>query len=256
MPQSFNETPPPGPAGSVDPAEIARFEKLAETWWDADGPMKPLHRFNPERIRFIRDRAAAAFGRDIREAQPFAGLSLLDIGCGGGLIAEPMARLGFAVTGIDAAGKNLAVAQRHAEAAGLAIDYRHTTAEALAETGARHDIVLALEIVEHVADLDGFLAAALALAKPEGLLIVATLNRTAKSFAMAIVGAEYVLRWLPRGTHDWRKFPRPSELAASLRRGGGRVIELAGMSYNPIAGTWRVTRDLAVNYVAVAKPAG
>jgi 2-polyprenyl-6-hydroxyphenyl methylase/3-demethylubiquinone-9 3-methyltransferase len=253
MAQSFNQ---PGPdAASVDPEEIARFEKLAETWWDSDGPMRPLHRFNPERIRFIRDRATAEFGRDVKARRPFAGLSLVDIGCGGGLITEPMARLGFAVTGIDAAAKNIAVAERHAAAGGLAIDYRCTTAEALAAEDGRFDIVLALEIVEHVADVDGFLAACLALAKPDGLVIVATLNRTARAYAFAIVGAEYVLGWLPRGTHDWRKFLRPSELAASLRRGGGRLVELAGMTYNPLSGSWRASRDLGVNYIAVAKRA-
>jgi 2-polyprenyl-6-hydroxyphenyl methylase/3-demethylubiquinone-9 3-methyltransferase len=243
------------PSGaSVDPDEVARFEAMAERWWDPDGPFRPLHKFNPVRLGFIRDRIAAHFGRDIRATRPFAGLSLLDIGCGGGLIAEPMARLGAAVTGIDAAPRNIAIASHHAAESGLAIDYRAITAEDLAATGAQYDIVLSLEIVEHVADLDAFLGACCRLAKPDGLLIVATLNRTAKSFALAVVGAEYVLRWLPRGTHDWRKFVRPSELARGLARHGATIAELAGVTYNPLADRWRIGRDLGVNYMAVVRP--
>ena len=245
--------PPIDAPSSVDPGEAAKFARLAESWWDPAGPFKPLHVFNPARLAFIRDRLAAHFGRDPRAPRPFAGLSLLDVGCGGGLISEPMARLGFAVTGIDVTEKNIAVARLHAAESGLAIDYRADSVEALAAAGARFDAVLNLEVVEHVADLDGFLAASLAVLKPEGTMIVATLNRTARAYALAIVGAEYVLRWLPRGTHDWRKFVKPSELAAALRKGGGRVQELAGMSYNPIAQRWSVTRDLAVNYMAVAR---
>ena len=242
------------PAGaSVDAAEIARFDALADTWWDPEGPMRPLHIMAPVRIGFVRDRAAAAFGRKIVADKPFAGLSLLDIGCGGGLMAEPMARLGFAVTAIDAAEKNVAVARRHAAQMGLAIEYRAEPVEAVAAGGSRYDVVLALEVVEHVADIDAFLAATVAAVKPGGLLLLSTLNRTAKAFALAIVGAEYVLGWLPRGTHDWRKFVRPAELAASLRRAGARVGELAGMSYSPLAGRWSITRDLGVNYFAVAR---
>ncbi len=239
--------------GSVDAAEIARFEKLAETWWDPNGPMRPLHQMAPVRIGFVRDQAADAFGRDITSDRPFAGLSLLDVGCGGGLMAEPMARLGFAVTAIDAAEKNIAVARRHAEQMGLAIDYRAEPVEALAEAGRTFDVVLALEVVEHVADLDGFLDAAVATLKPGGLMVLSTLNRTAKAFALAIVGVEYVLGWLPRGTHDWRKFVQPAELSASLRHAGARVTELSGLTFSPLSGRWSLSRDLGVNYFAVAR---
>jgi 2-polyprenyl-6-hydroxyphenyl methylase/3-demethylubiquinone-9 3-methyltransferase len=243
----------PEAGGSVDAAEIARFETLAETWWDPNGPMRPLHQMAPVRIAFVRDRAAAAFGCEIAADKPFAGLSLLDIGCGGGLMSEPMARLGFAVTAIDAAAKNIAVARRHAEQMGLAIDYRAEPVEALADSGQTFDVVLALEVVEHVADLDGFLAAAAAKLKPGGLMVLSTLNRTAKAFALAIVGVEYVLGWLPRGTHDWRKFVQPAELSASLRHAGARVTELAGLTYSPLSGRWSLSRDLGVNYFAVAR---
>ncbi|MEX0808532.1 MAG: bifunctional 2-polyprenyl-6-hydroxyphenol methylase/3-demethylubiquinol 3-O-methyltransferase UbiG [Dongiaceae bacterium] len=240
---------------SVDPDEIARFEALADAWWDPDGPFRPLHKFNPVRLGFIRDRIATHFGRVIIDTSPFAGLSLLDIGCGGGLVAEPMARLGASVTGIDAAPRNIAIAQHHAAESGLAIDYRAITAEDLAATGTRFDIVLSLEIVEHVADLDSFLGACCTLAKPDGLMIVATLNRTAKAFALAVVGAEYVLRWLPRGTHNWRKFVRPSELSRGLALHGAKIEQLAGVAYNPLTDRWRIGTDLDVNYMAVVRPA-
>ena len=240
---------------SVDAEEVARFEALAETWWDPTGPMRPLHVMAPVRIGFVRDRAAEAFARDVTADRPFAGLSLLDIGCGGGLMAEPMARLGFAVTGIDAAEKNIAVARRHADQMGLAVDYRAEPVEVVAAGKNQFDVVLALEVVEHVADLDAFLEAAVSAVKPGGLMVLSTLNRTAKAFALAIVGVEYVLGWLPRGTHDWRKFVQPAELAAGLRRAGARVGELAGMSYSPLSGRWSVTRDLGVNYFAVARRA-
>jgi 2-polyprenyl-6-hydroxyphenyl methylase / 3-demethylubiquinone-9 3-methyltransferase len=244
-----------GTGASVDAEEIARFDALADTWWDPHGPMRPLHAMAPLRIGFVRDRAAQAFGRDIAGPKPFNGLALLDIGCGGGLMAEPMTRLGFAVTAIDAAEKNVAVARRHAAQMGLAIDYRAEPVEAIAGSGEQFDIVLALEVVEHVADLDGFVAAAVSALKPGGLMILSTLNRTAKAFALAIVGAEYVLGWLPRGTHDWRKFVQPAELAASLRDAGASVVEFAGTSYNPLAGRWNITRDLGVNFFAVARKA-
>lgn len=258
MSQDRRETGARGPAGggpadaTVDPAEVARFEALAETWWDADGPMRPLHVLAPVRIGFVRDRAAQAFGRDPKAERPFAGLSLLDIGCGGGLMAEPMVRLGFAVTAIDAAAKNIEIARHHAAQSGLEIDYRATTLQALNASGRRFDTLLCLEVVEHVADLDAFVAAAIAAMNPGGVAIFSTLNRTAKAFAFAIVGAEYVLRLLPRGTHDWRKFVRPSELGAAVRRAGARVTELAGMTYSPLSGRWSITRDMGVNYFAVA----
>ena len=237
---------------SVDPAEVARFAALAAEWWDPNGKFRPIHKFNPVRLRFIRDVAAAHFGLSEGSLSPLDGLDLLDIGCGGGLLAEPMARLGATVTGIDAAADNIGTAVAHAEQSGLKIDYRCVTAESLLAGGAQYDIVLNMEVVEHVADRDGFLASSAGLLKPGGMIVVATLNRTAKSFALAIVGAEYVLRWLPRGTHNWRKFVRPSELAAGLRLGGAQVSQFAGVSYNPLTDTWRVTRDLDVNYMAVA----
>jgi 2-polyprenyl-6-hydroxyphenyl methylase / 3-demethylubiquinone-9 3-methyltransferase len=245
------------PAGTVDPSEVTRFSALAETWWDPKGPMGPLHKLNPTRLRFLRDRLGAQFGRDSRSLQPFEGRSLLDIGCGGGLVAEPLARLGFAVTGIDAAEANIAVARGHARAGGLAIDYRCAAAETLAAEDTRFDAVLALEVVEHVADLDLFLEAAARLLRPGGVIIASTLNRTATSFLVAIVGAEYVLGWLPRGTHRWDRFLRPSELTAALRRQGLQVRELAGLSYDLLNGRWDISRDLGVNYLACAtKPGG
>jgi len=241
-------------ASSVDPAEIQRFAAMADAWWDPDGAFRPLHKFNPVRLQFLRDRLCAHFGRDPASDRPLDGLRLVDVGCGGGLIAEPMARLGAAVTGIDAAEKNIAVASLHAEETGLDIDYRATTAEEFVETGAQFDAVVALEIVEHVADLGLFAAACCRLAKPDGLMIFATLNRTPKAFALAVVGAEYLLRWLPRGTHDWRKFVRPSELSRALANGGATLESLVGVSYNPVTDRWRLTEDLGVNYMAVARP--
>lgn len=237
-------------AASVDPAEIARFAAMAEEWWNPDGKFRPLHKFNPIRLQLIRDRLAAHFGRDPLQPAPLTGLRLLDIGCGGGLIAEPLARLGASVTGIDAADRNIRVATIHARQMGLDIDYRHAAAEELAAAGEAYDAVLALEIVEHVADLNSFLGACTRLVKPDGLLTVATLNRTPQAYLLAIVGAEYVMRWLPRGTHDWRKFVRPAELAAALRPHGGQVREFTGVAYNPLSDSWRVTDDLAVNYMS------
>lgn len=240
-------------SASVDDSEVAKFAALAESWWDSEGPFRPLHRFNPVRIRFIRDRLASHFNRDPLAPEPLAGLRLLDIGCGGGLLAEPLTRLGATVVGIDATEKNIRIAALHAEQGGLSIDYRHTTAEALDQAGERFDAVLNMEVVEHVADVDAFLTASGNLVGNGGLMIAATLNRTAKSFALAIVGAEYVLRWLPRGTHDWRRFVRPSELAAGLRHAGMTVTSLTGVVFNPLTGIWSLSeRDLDVNYMAVA----
>lgn len=245
-----------GPSGaSVDPDEIARFSAIADEWWDPSGKFAPLHRLNPVRLRYIRDAIAARFGRDPLSRQPLKGLEILDIGSGGGLICEPMARLGAAVTGIDAAARNVGVAAAHAAAGGLDIDYRHATAEDLAAAGATYDVVLALEIVEHVADVDAFVAACTALVAPGGIMIWSTINRTPKAFAFGIVGAEYVLRWLPRGTHQWRKFLRPSELARALRGAGAEVTHLQGMSYDLLTDGWRLTADLSVNYLATAIPA-
>ncbi len=239
-------------AASVDPAEVAKFAALAESWWDPHGRLRPLHRLNPTRLAYIRDRMAARLGRDPLGERPLRGLSILDIGCGGGLLSEPLSRLGARVTGIDAAATSVRVAALHAARDGLNIDYRHATAESLAAAGHRYDLVLNMEVVEHVADLDVFMAASCALVKPGGVLVAATLNRTPKAFLLAVVGAEYLLRWLPRGTHDWRRFVRPSELAAMLRRGGLTVSEIVGVTYNPLADTWRRTRDLGVNYMVFA----
>jgi len=237
---------------SVDPDEIARFSAMAAEWWDPRGKFRPLHKFNPVRLEYIRDRILAHFGRDAAGPQPLAGLRLLDIGCGGGLVAEPMARLGAAVTGADAGERNIGVARLHAEQGGLEIDYRCTTAESLVAAGEQFDVVLSLEVIEHVADPAGFMAACGQLVKPGGLLIAATLSRTPRAYALAILGAEYVLRWLPRGTHDWRKFLKPHELARLIRDAGLVVRDVAGASYNPLDDRWKITRDTGVNYMMVA----
>jgi 2-polyprenyl-6-hydroxyphenyl methylase/3-demethylubiquinone-9 3-methyltransferase len=256
MAESTAESPSQSP--SVDPDEVAKFAALAEDWWDPYGKFAPLHRLNPARLSFIRDRIAAHRGRDASAGRPLAGLRVLDIGCGGGLLCEPLTRLGAQVTGIDAAAENVAAAARHATGAGLDIDYRHATAEDLAAEdlaagGAGFDLVLNMEVVEHVADVAAFLQASAALVAPGGAMVLATLNRTPKSFALAIVGAEYVLRWLPRGTHDWRRFLRPSELVSYLRGAGLDTRELTGVTYNPLTGAWRLApRDLDVNYMVFA----
>jgi 2-polyprenyl-6-hydroxyphenyl methylase/3-demethylubiquinone-9 3-methyltransferase len=241
---------------SVDPTEIEKFSALAEEWWDPDGKMKPLHALNPLRLAFLRDQAVARFGLDASAIRPLAGLKVLDIGCGGGLLSEPLARLGAEVTGIDAAEPNLRLAEVHAEQQGLEIDYRLSTAEELAATGAQYDLVVSLEVLEHVADVDAFLEACCSLVRPGGGLALATLNRTTKAFLLAIVGAEYLLRWLPRGTHDWNRFLRPSEIAAVLRRGGLEVTLATGVAYNPLTDSWRLApRDLDVNYMLFAAKA-
>jgi 2-polyprenyl-6-hydroxyphenyl methylase / 3-demethylubiquinone-9 3-methyltransferase len=237
---------------TVDRQEIDRFAAQSAGWWDPRGGFRPLHRINPVRIDFIRRQLLAHFGRDARALRPFAGLRLADIGCGGGLAAEPMARLGFAVTGIDAAAAAIDAARAHAEAGGLAIDYRVADIDTLTRLGERFDAVLALEIVEHVADREAFFAALGALVKPGGAVVGATVNRTAKSFALAIVGAEYLLGWLPPGTHDWRRFVRPSEFVLGLRRAGLDATRLAGLSYDWRGGEWRESDDLSVNYMLVA----
>lgn len=239
-------------AASVDPAEIERFSAMAAEWWDPQGKFRPLHKFNPVRLAFIRDRIAAHFGRDVTVDAPLSGLRLLDIGCGGGLVAEPMARLGASVLGADAAERNIGVARTHAAESGLQLDYRCTSAEALAAAGERFDVVLTLEVVEHVADLNGFLASCGQMVKPGGLLIAATLNRTLKAYALAIVGAEYILGWLPRGTHDWKKFVQPHELAQGLRRAGLTMQDVTGVSYDPLADRWSISGDTDVNYMMVA----
>ncbi len=235
---------------TASPDEIAHFTAIAEAWWDPDGDFRPLHQLNPVRLEFIRDHVCRHFGRDAMKPAPFKGLAIIDIGCGGGLLAEPMRRLGGVVTGIDAGKENIEVARLHAEQTGLDIDYRHRLPEDLAREKDRYDIVLNMEVVEHVADLDAFLAASATLLKPGGVMALSTLNRTLKSLALAKVGAEYVLRWLPPGTHDWQKFVRPSELTAGLEAHGVTITELKGMSYDLIGADWRLSGDLTVNYLA------
>lgn len=238
--------------GTIDAAEIERFARLSRRWWDPEGEFRPLHRLNPVRLAYIRDRLLRHFARESSSVRPFAGLGLLDVGCGGGLVAEPMARLGFAATGIDADEGALAVARAHAEEGGLAIDYRAAAVEDLAAAGARFDAVLALEVAEHAQDQALFFAALAALVAPGGALILSTLNRTAKSFAQAILGAEYLLRWLPPGTHRWDRFLRPSEAAALLRFHGLLVREVQGLVFHPLAGGWGLGPQTGVNYFLFA----
>jgi 2-polyprenyl-6-hydroxyphenyl methylase / 3-demethylubiquinone-9 3-methyltransferase len=242
-------------AGTIDQDEIARFSRHAGQWWDAGGPMAALHKFNPVRLAYIRDRAAAHFSRDASRLDSLAGLRILDIGCGGGILSEPLARLGAAMVGADPSGSNIAVAQQHAAQSGLKIDYRNTTAEALAAAGETFDIVLAMEVVEHVADVGLFVELAASMVKPAGLMFVATLNRTVKSFALAIVGAEYILRWLPRGTHQWDKFVTPNELEIAIEQSGFRVSHETGVVYNLLADRWQLSTDMDVNYMVAAEKA-
>jgi 2-polyprenyl-6-hydroxyphenyl methylase / 3-demethylubiquinone-9 3-methyltransferase len=236
----------------VDKAEVEKFNRLAAEWWNPNGKMKPLHKFNPVRLAYLRDLSGRHFSRDVRGPRPFDGLTLVDIGCGGGLLSEPLARLGFEVTGIDPARNNVDVAKIHAEESGVPVTYRKVTAETLAEEGARFDVVLAMEVVEHVPDVDAFVATATGLVKPGGLFVGATINRTKRSFALAIVGAEYVLRWLPVGTHSWDKFVTPSELEGAIAAGGLDVTDRRGVVFNPFTDRWSLSRDMAVNYMLAA----
>jgi len=238
---------------SIDPAEVAKFEAMAAEWWDPQGKFKPLHMLNPTRLEYVTGQIAAQFGRDRDAASPFEGLSILDIGCGGGLMAEPLARLGASVTGADAAEGNIRVASLHAAQQELPIDYRATTSEALAAEGHSYDVVMALEIVEHVAEPSEFIATCRDLVRPGGMLIQSTLNRTARSFGAAIIGAEWVMRWLPKGTHDWRRFITPEELAAMTEATGLDVVDRCGMVFNPLGWSWSLShRDLSVNYAMTA----
>jgi 2-polyprenyl-6-hydroxyphenyl methylase/3-demethylubiquinone-9 3-methyltransferase len=235
---------------SVDPGEVERFSAMAAEWWDPTGKFKPLHVFNPVRLGFIRDEAARRFGRDVTGRDPFKGLRLLDIGCGGGLLCEPMARMGFSVTGVDASARNIGVASLHAQAQGLDIDYRADTAEALIDQGEPpFDVILNMEVIEHVADPARFLTDCVKLLKPGGMMIVATLNRTPKALALAVVGAEYILRWLPRGTHDWKKFVKPVEILDFLRDEPVSVAGPFGVSYDPFTRKWSRSSDVDVNYM-------
>ena len=238
---------------SVDDSEVARFSRYGADWWDPRGPMAALHKFNPVRLAYIRDKAAERFGRDAKKLDCLKGLRTLDIGCGGGILSEPLARLGATMVGADPAEKNVAVAKAHAEESGVTVDYRTTTAEELAAAGEQFDVVLAMEVVEHVTDVNAFVATCAGMVRPGGLMIAATLNRTLKSFALAIVGAEYVLRWLPRGTHQWDKFVTPTELETAFEGGGLRVTGERGVIYNPFADCWQLSSDMDVNYMLVAE---
>ena len=237
----------------IDEDEVARFSALAEQWWNPAGSFRPLHKINPIRVRYVRDALAAKAGRNPDRDAPLAGLAILDVGCGGGLLAEPLTRLGAAVTGIDPSERNIAVAVDHARRMGLSIEYRCAAVDDLAGESRRFDAVIALEVVEHVPDVAAFVAACTALANADARLVFATLNRTAKAFAFGIVGAEYVLGWLPRGTHRWSRFVRPSELSRALEGAGARLTGLAGISYDILSDEWRLSRDLSVNYLASAE---
>lgn len=238
---------------SIDPAEVAKFQAMAQEWWDPQGKFKPLHMLNPTRLDYVTAQIAGQFGRDRDAAQPFAGLDVLDIGCGGGLMAEPLARLGASVTGADAAEGNIAIAALHAQEQGLAIGYRATTAESLVAEGQSYDVVMALEIVEHVADPAAFIATCRDLVRPGGMLILSTLNRSLRSFGAAIIGAEWIMRWLPKGTHEWQRFITPDELAAMTESCGLRNVDRCGMVFNPLGWSWSLSHgDLSVNYALTA----
>ena len=237
---------------SVDPAEVAKFSKLAAEWWDPSGKFAPLHKFNPVRLAFIREQAVARFQRDRQSLRPFEGLSLLDIGCGGGLLSEPMARLGFAVTGADASEKNIGTARAHAAQSGAQVDYRVATAEGLAEAGESFDVVLNMEVVEHVADVGAYLAACARLVKPGGITIVATINKTLKSLFLAKFAAEYVLQWMPKGTHDWNRFLAPENIQKSLQETGLTILKTQGVFFDVLTWDWRLSNDVDVNYMIVA----
>lgn len=238
---------------TIDATEVERFAAMSAQWWDPDGKFKPLHKFNPVRLAWIRDHVAEIFGRDPLAARPFEGLRFLDIGCGGGLLCEPMARLGAQMVGADAAAMNIEVAKLHAAESNVTIDYRATTAEALAEAGEKFDVVLNMEVIEHVADVGLFLAKCAEMVKPGGIMFIATINRTLKALGLAIIGAEYVLRWLPRGTHQYGRLVRPDELETALGEVGLDVIDRTGVTYQPLADRWRKSADMDVNYMMLAR---
>lgn len=237
---------------TVDERETEKFARMAEEWWDPTGKFRPLHKFNPVRLRFIHDEISTRFDRNAQARRPFEGLRFLDIGCGGGLLSEPMTRLGADVVGVDATARNVEVAKLHAEQQGLEIDYRVSTAEDLAAAGETFDVILNMEVVEHVADVKHFLTSCADMLRPGGVMIIATINRTPKALAMAIFGAEYVLRWLPRGTHQYEKLVKPIEIRESLLPAGLDVEPPIGVSYSPLADRWALSRDTAVNYMVVA----
>lgn len=238
---------------SVDPAEVERFSAMAAEWWNPNGKFAVLHKFNPVRLDYIREQVTARMRIDPHQRTPFEGLSFLDIGCGGGLLSEPMARLGGKVTGVDPSEKNIKTATVHAAEVGLDINYRATTAEQLAEEGARFDVILNMEVIEHVKEPARFTATCTSMLKPGGIMFVATLNRTLKSFGLAIIGAEYVLGWLPKGTHQWEKFIKPEELHAWLKAADAPALETVGVTYSPLSNTWRKARDTDVNYMIVSQ---
>ncbi|MBI1261611.1 MAG: bifunctional 2-polyprenyl-6-hydroxyphenol methylase/3-demethylubiquinol 3-O-methyltransferase UbiG [Rhizobiales bacterium] len=258
---SHSQTPSQGHSSpekgsSIDPADVARFSAIAAEWWDPAGKFRPLHKFNPVRLTFIRERVLAHFSLNAGDPHPFKGLRFLDIGCGGGLLCEPMTRLGADVLGADASERNITTASVHAAEQDLTIDYRATTAEALAEAGERFDVILNMEVIEHVANRDQFLKDCASMLKPGGIMFVATLNRTLKAHALAIIGAEYVLGWLPRGTHQWSQFVTIAEMEAGLAESKLKLLELTGVSYSPFTDKWSLSKDTDVNYMAVAeKPA-
>ncbi len=239
-------------SATIDESEIRKFTAMADEWWDKKGKFKPLHKFNPVRVSYIQNAIEQHFALKNDSDLPLKGITILDVGCGGGLICEPLAALGAEVTGIDAGEKNIKIATVHAKQSGVKVNYRHISVEALEEEGKQFDVVLNLEVLEHVADVDSFLQSSAALIKPDGLMFMATLNRTAKSYALGIVGAEYILRWLPRGTHDWHKFLKPSEIDRALHDTGVKLQELKGVSYNPITDVWSLTNDTSVNYMMQA----
>ncbi|NKN37097.1 bifunctional 2-polyprenyl-6-hydroxyphenol methylase/3-demethylubiquinol 3-O-methyltransferase UbiG [Agrobacterium sp. a22-2] len=238
---------------TIDQSEVDRFSAMAAEWWDPTGKFRPLHKINPVRLAYIRDKAAESFGRDPKAHRPLEGLRILDIGCGGGLLSEPIARMGATVLGADASERNIGIARTHAAQTGVTVDYRAVTAEALAAAGETFDIVLNMEVVEHVADVEFFISTCASMVRPGGMMLISTINRTFKAAALAIVGAEYLLRWLPRGTHQYEKLVRPEELEAPVAKSGMEVIERIGVFFNPLQNQWNLSPDIDVNYMMLTR---
>lgn len=238
---------------TIDQSEVDRFSAMAAEWWDPTGKFRPLHKINPVRLAYIRDKAAENFGRDPKAHRPLEGLRILDIGCGGGLLSEPVAKMGATVLGADASERNIGIARTHATQTGVAVDYRAVTAEALAAAGETFDIVLNMEVVEHVADVEFFISTCASMVRPGGMMLISTINRTFKAAALAIVGAEYLLRWLPRGTHQYEKLVRPEELEAPVTKSGMEVVERIGVFFNPLQNQWNLSPDIDVNYMMLTR---